>query len=199
MKQLLKSTDCLYIEDDSGNSVTIPTGDISKYVTEVPDALMAALQVTYEPDRNIHCIFNGKDTEVLPIPDQPYEDMISQIAAINTNMANPLYGLTGHALDDAKAKLQADRLRDYEWAVQVAMDSLAQAWGYDTIASAISYVNSTVAKWKNEGAVLNQWRDTVWTWAADQRAAILADPSTAPATAADFVAEMPAAPARPTA
>lgn len=86
-----------------------------------------------------------------------------------------------------------------ESATQASLDSLARAWGYDSIVSAASYANSTVAQYKAEATALIVWRDATWQAAEGLQANIASGKTQAPATAAAFVALMPAAPARPAA
>ena len=52
--------------------------------------------------------------------------------------------------------------KDYENAVQNHLDSAAQSKGYDNTYTCLSYLSSTNAKWKNESAAFNAWRDSVW-------------------------------------
>ena len=49
-----------------------------------------------------------------------------------------------------------------ESAVQNYIDSKAQAKGYDSANSCISYLNSSNAVWKADAAAMNTWRDAVW-------------------------------------
>lgn len=56
----------------------------------------------------------------------------------------------------------AAKKEEYEAAVERHLDSVAQAHGYNTIYSAISYVTSTDPKWSAEGTALRDWRDAVW-------------------------------------
>lgn len=76
-------------------------------------------------------------------------------------------------------------------ATQNKLDSFAQSWGYDSLISAISYVNSTNTQYKTEAEALIAWRDAVWTKAYTIEAGTL------PATVNDFLIQLPAAPARP--
>lgn len=79
----------------------------------------------------------------------------------------------------------------YETALQSALDTGAQAWGYDNIVSAASYAASTVAQFKAEAAALIGWRDASWIYA---KSVTLSAP---PASVAVFLAAAPAAPTRP--
>lgn len=81
----------------------------------------------------------------------------------------------------------------YELIAQENLDAIAQSWGYSSIVSAASYANSTNAQFKAEAEALIAWRDTYWTQAYTIEAGTL------PATAEAFVAELPAAPIKPTA
>lgn len=86
--------------------------------------------------------------------------------------------------------------KQYEAAAQMALDAVAQSWGYDSANSAISYVGSSNTKWNAEGLAIRTYRDAFWT-AANAIEVSVAGGATMPATAEAFVAMLPAAPARP--
>lgn len=48
--------------------------------------------------------------------------------------------------------------------IQNHMDAKAQAYGYDNILSAKSYVTSTNPTWKAEGGAFRDWQDAVWSF-----------------------------------
>ncbi len=85
----------------------------------------------------------------------------------------------------------------YELAAQNQLDSIAQSWGYDSLLSASSYVNSTVAQYKADALALVAWRDAVWTSAYSIENAINAGTQDLPPTTTAFVALLPLPPARP--
>ena len=91
------------------------------------------------------------------------------------------------------APTQAQIIASYESAAQNNLDTIAQSWGYNSIVSAISYLNSTNAQYKAEATALNEWRDAYWA------EAYILEAETLPSTAAEFVAALPAAPSKPTA
>lgn len=103
----------------------------------------------------------------------------------------------GNTADPAPAPSNAALTEQYTQAIQDSLDAYAQSWGYDHIVSAASYVNSTVAKFKNEGTALLTWRDQVWEWAEAELAAILAGTTPVPTDMTAFLSGMPAKPARP--
>jgi len=86
-----------------------------------------------------------------------------------------------------------------ETAAQNLLDSTAKAWGYDSLLSAASYVNSLVPQYKSESAVLTQWRDSLWSTAFQIEQACTATPPTQafPTTIDAFLAMLPAVPVRP--
>ena len=51
---------------------------------------------------------------------------------------------------------------DYKDAVRNLFNHVAHDRGYDSILSAVSYINSTNATFQSEAAALIAWRDTVW-------------------------------------
>lgn len=54
-------------------------------------------------------------------------------------------------------------LKEYETAIQDFLDKTAQSRGYDNTYTCLSYLNSTVEKWKIESNKFLVWRDEVWT------------------------------------
>ena len=79
----------------------------------------------------------------------------------------------------------------YEKAAQSNLDTVARSWGYDSLVSAASYVNSTNPQFKTEAEALIEWRDTYWA------EAYTIETGTLPTTAEAFVAALPAAPTKP--
>jgi hypothetical protein len=93
----------------------------------------------------------------------------------------------------------ADQIRtQYETAAQSLLDSTAKAWGYDSVISAASYTTSGVAQYKADAQALIEWRDALWQAAYGVEVSVRGG-TAMPATAADFLAMLPAPPARPTA
>lgn len=76
---------------------------------------------------------------------------------------------------------------DYSTAIQAMLDAKARERGYDSIASAVSYVTSTVPAWAAEALVLRDWRDAVWSHALAEMAAVQAGTRTAPTVEAMLV------------
>lgn len=87
------------------------------------------------------------------------------------------------------AEEQQHRLVAYSMAIQGMLDAKAQERGYDSIASAVSYVTSGSPTWAAEAAALRDWRDAVWTYALAQLALVIAGEREAP-TVEQFVAEV---------
>jgi len=73
-----------------------------------------------------------------------------------------------------------------------ALNDGAKQWGYDSIESAVSYLNSSVAQFAADAAELIAWRDTVWNWAIPKLNTVL--PGTNPVV---FLADMPDLPPQP--
>lgn len=84
---------------------------------------------------------------------------------------------------DASAALTAD--------VQAWLDATAGQNGYDSLASCISYLNSSVAQYAADAAAALAWRDAVWLacfqW---QQSASTNPPATFP-TSAEVIAQLP--------
>ena len=61
--------------------------------------------------------------------------------------------------EEEKAKLLENQ---YTSMVQAILDSEAKAYGYDSIISVCSYVDTGVSKYDTEGKAFRQWRSEVW-------------------------------------
>lgn len=106
--------------------------------------------------------------------------------AINSDKSgNPI-------LVDPPKPTKEDLIPQYEFAAQSNLDAVAKSWGYDSLAIAASYANSTNAQFKAEAETLIAWRDNYWS------EAYTIESGTLPATAEAFVAALPAAPSKPT-
>ena len=76
--------------------------------------------------------------------------------------------------------------------VQAHLDATAQAFGYDSIYTAVSYADEpAVPKFQAEGRALRAWRSLVWAAAGAIRDAVEAGARQA-LSAADLIAELPA-------
>ncbi len=82
-------------------------------------------------------------------------------------------------------------------AVQWHLDSVAMAWGYDGIWSAVTYADEpAVPQFAAEGAALRAWRSNVWAACYEVLAEVQAETRPVP-TEEELLADLPAAPARP--
>ena len=97
----------------------------------------------------------------------------------------------------APAPTQAQTLASFEVATQTYIDSIAIAWGYDSLLAAASYATSTVLKYKNEALALLPWRDSVWAACYTAQTAIQAGTQPMPASPTAFIASLPVPPVRP--
>ncbi len=76
-------------------------------------------------------------------------------------------------------------------AAQNLLDSSAQAYGYDSIASAVTYAEEpAVPKFQAEGQAFRAWRSLVWAYGYEQLALVEAGERPAP-TIPEFIAELP--------
>jgi hypothetical protein len=80
---------------------------------------------------------------------------------------------------------------DYIAATQAHLDAHAQAWGYDDLKSACTYVGDPYPRFNAEGTVLRNWRSDVWAFLDT-----VVIPEVLP-TVEEFLALLPVAPARP--
>lgn len=104
---------------------------------------------------------------------------------------------TGAPVLQAPAAPTPDEIAaEYEAFGQTTLDALAKSWGYDSLLSAASYASSSVTQYAADAKALIAWRDAFWQAAFTLEADVKAGTKPMPATAADFVALMPAAPTR---
>lgn len=78
---------------------------------------------------------------------------------------------------------------DYAAAIQTVLDAKAAERGYDSIASAATYVGSTVPQFAAEGLAMRDWRDGAWVFAYAQLALVAAGERAQP-TIAEFLDEL---------
>lgn len=83
---------------------------------------------------------------------------------------------------------------DYIAATQAHLDAHAQAWGYDDLKSACTYLGDPYPRFAAEALALRDWRSEVWAYLDATSSAPL--PEVLP-TLAQFIAILPLAPARP--
>lgn len=97
----------------------------------------------------------------------------------------------GNIPDPAPNPTTNDLIAQYTVAVQAWLDKTAQGNGYDSLATCISYGDSSVAQWAADALAARHWRDAVWqagfAWAAAAQTAL---PSPLP-TVEQFIAELP--------
>lgn len=81
---------------------------------------------------------------------------------------------------------------DYRVAVQQHLDELAQDYGYDSIASAVTYADEpAVPKFQAEGVAFRAWRSLVWAYCYAQLDAV-ANGDRAQPSIGELIAELPA-------
>ena len=81
-------------------------------------------------------------------------------------------------------------IKGYVDAVQSYLDATAQAKGYDSTYTCLSYLSSTDETWNREANIFNAWRDTVWRKCHEVLNAVLAG-ELAPPTVDDLLAQLP--------
>lgn len=82
-------------------------------------------------------------------------------------------------------------------ALQKKLDAGAKSWGYDDLRAAVSYIGDPFPRFNAEAVALRDWRSAVWVWAGVEESAIKAGQKALPTPVDQFVAAMPAMPARP--
>lgn len=84
---------------------------------------------------------------------------------------------------------------DFQAAVQQHLDAAARARGYDDIRSAVTYAEEpAVPAFQAEGQALRAWRSRVWAACYGILAEVQAGTRSAPASVAELIGELPAAP-----
>lgn len=86
-------------------------------------------------------------------------------------------------LADAAAVLSA--------AVQAWLDATAQANGYDSLFTCISYLNSSVQQYADDAAAALAWRDAVWPACFQWQRAALATPPAVFPTVQEVITQLP--------
>lgn len=128
------------------------------------------------PDNSIHFLDDPQRTDLLP----PGAVTITDAEAA-----------------EARRPAPEQVVGSYTAAIQTHLDSVAQAWGYDNVYTAVTYADEPAVKaFADEGKALRAWRSRVWS-AARQTLADVKDGKTSAPTVADFLASLPPAPARP--
>ena len=74
------------------------------------------------------------------------------------------------------------------------MDAKAQEYGYDGILTAVTYADSTIDKFAQEGKAFKEWRDSVYATGYAYLAEVESGTKTIPATDADFIKLIPVFP-----
>jgi phytoene dehydrogenase-like protein len=122
--------------------------------------------------------FNAEDAETWPT----VAELEAHFTAVEAAAQTAMLAEVQKAYDDATEKLLNER---------------AASWGYTSMSRATTYYASTNAKWAAEAAALIAHRDEVWeagqAIANDVIAGLRAVPSLA-----EYIAELPALPTRPT-
>ena len=84
-----------------------------------------------------------------------------------------------------------DLIKRFNLATQDRLDTAARDWGYDSLISAASYVNSTNSQFKSEAEVLIAWRDATWD------KAFTIEAGNPPKKFEDFLVLLPVVPTKP--
>lgn len=75
--------------------------------------------------------------------------------------------------------------------IQLKLDEQARQYGYDSIASAVTYADEpAVPKFQAEGQAFRAWRSLVWAYGYEQLALVESGQRPAP-TIPEFIAELP--------
>lgn len=88
-------------------------------------------------------------------------------------------------------------LAEVSAALEASVDAVAVAWGYKDGATLASWAASAVKAWAADAKAFVTWRDAVWTAYLAAAADIQSGKSDLPASAADLIETLPAAPSKP--
>lgn len=89
-------------------------------------------------------------------------------------------------------KTEAEIIDDMKAGMQAHMDTTAQAYGYDSIQTAVTYADEpAVPKFQAEGAAFRAWRSMVWAAGYQVLDDVMTGARAAP-TLAELLAELPA-------
>lgn len=113
----------------------------------------------------------------------------SQLDLIDEAIANKWEDITNTY---QYAQINNQKKSIYEMSAQNLLDKQAQSWGYDSMISACSYINSTNPQFKQDAESLISWRDIVWAKIIDIENQGL------PSTVEDFLNLLPSAPNKTT-
>ena len=121
--------------------------------------------------------------DMVLIPEEYTSDQYAFLTLINESIV----------FDSASynAAKQKNVISQFETAAQKNLDLFANSWGYDSLAIAASYANSTNPQFKAEAEALIAWRDNYWTEAYTIEIGAL------PNTVEGFLAMLPTAPTKP--
>ncbi len=98
------------------------------------------------------------------------------------------------AVVDVPAPTVDDLAAAYEFAVQARLDQVAQSYGYDNMATAVTYAEEpAVPRFQAEGRALRAWRSQVWETCYRMLAQVMSGTIAIP-TEADVMAALPEAP-----
>lgn len=107
------------------------------------------------------------------------------IASESTLMPGETFAveLPSPTMADAAAVLTID--------VQAWLDATAGQNGYDSLASCISYIGSTITQWQADAVAALAWRDAVWQACFLWQQSAIANPPTTFPTSAEVIAQLP--------
>lgn len=75
--------------------------------------------------------------------------------------------------------------------VQTWLDSTAQENGYDSLASCISYLSSSISQYAADASSALAWRDAVWVDCFQKQQDALANPPSVVPTSGEFISQLP--------
>ncbi|MGV2130889.1 hypothetical protein ACQZ4Q_01560 [Agrobacterium vitis] len=135
---------------------------------------------------------NGLSSEEqLAIQDQLLSDEKAYLSSTTELPAIPDYVL--NTVDGwVNVPVSNDVLKSrFQLAIQQAMNAKARERGYDSMTTAVTYVDDKHATFAAEAAALKDWRSDVWVYSLTELEKVIADQRPIP-TITDFLAELPA-------
>lgn len=175
---IIPADDCIYVNDNVLYGFDFSAVDPNIHAIQYKDGSGHIEYVDGTPNLAINNIdiYQGYVTE-----------FNARIAHIEALAANKYYGMT---YEEETAQRLKDAVETATNAAQAHIDSVAQAKGYDSGMSCVSYAGGTHPVYSVEGAAFRDWRDSVWDYCngiyADVQSGIIPMP-----TLEDYLAGIP--------
>lgn len=131
---------------------------------------MNYLNAKYNENGTIDCEIDHPDAGWIPITLADYDpDTAEMFATVSSGTVAPFV-----AYVPTQEEIKTIKLKAFETAVQLLLDSTAKSKGYDSIISACSYA-AAVNQFQTESIAFIEWRGNVWTYCYEQMSVFTGD------------------------